>query len=368
MSVETYYNQFKSSGDKAVDEEKKKKLEEAEARKEQIGQNLDASAGLAAGVYEQEIRQAPLDSRALYDQNAMQEAVNRKKIGETLANMGMTDSGLSSSMHTALAVQKSRGDNAVRAEEQQRIRTAEATIDQIWASTHLQKAEEYNTIDQSVADWEHDARLSVETNAQQQAAAAYKADVEAQTEANKMALDYQNKRASMAQSLLGKGFSDSEAWGQAYAAYPDTSSDEGKQYAYYNQLKNAGYGEEYATAMTRAYVSATKAQATEEEVNQAVAAAMWKVAGDPSDTTLLRAGAEDIPNIGEHAYDYFEYYKSTGLPDADAAYATAIRIGSLYASVVVGGDDATANEVGQMLAQCFSGNNLDVALYYAGLE
>ena len=151
MSYETHLKDQKKKHNAEADADIAQYEKDNAALKEQINASLDAAAESQAGVYRQEIEQAPLDSRALYDQNAMREAIDRKKIQESLANMGMTDSGLSSSMQTALTVQKSRADNSVRAAEQQRIRAAESTIDQIFANKEQQKAQKGIEIDQDTA-------------------------------------------------------------------------------------------------------------------------------------------------------------------------------------------------------------------------
>lgn len=365
MSMDSYYKKFQASGNKTVDEEKKKRLEEDTALKQQIDQNIDTAADAAAGVYQQEIEQAPLDSRALYDQNAMREAIDRKKIQESLANMGMTDSGLSSSMQTALTVQKSRADNAVRANEGQRIRAAESAIDQIWANAHLQKAEQHTAIDQATAEWERNARLSVDANAQQQAAAAYKADVEAATEQQKMAMDIHNKRAAMAQQFMKDGKESSEAWGMAYKAYPDTSTAEGVKYAYYGQLRTQGYASGVANAASTAYVNAVTQRSTEAEAQRAEEYAMKTAYDgylDRFGLSFVRNGT--LPSGIAEIINEANRYMQGGVPADVAAYACGMR----FAATVMDGDDATADQIGKLLAQCFSGTNLRAALLAAGLE
>ena len=174
-----YYKKSKKEEDKRAEEDIAQKEKDAAERKAQINATLDQSAAAQTGVYEQAIADAPLQSRALYDQNALDEAVNRKKIQETLANMGMTDSGLSSSMHTALAVQKSRADNQVRADERQTIRAYESAIDQILADTEAQKASAAIEIDQGVADYRIERKAQAETNATNTATSLYNAELEA---------------------------------------------------------------------------------------------------------------------------------------------------------------------------------------------
>lgn len=364
MSTQQKYTEDYLAAAKPQHEEEVKKRKEADAAlKEQINASIDTAAGTAAGVYQAEIDQAPLDSRAQYDENAMREALNRKQIEETLANMGMTDSGMSSSMHTALAVQRSRADNDVRVAERSRIQAAQSAIDQIRADAEMQKAEKSMAIDQATSEWEQNAALEMQNAAMTAGASAYAADVEAAT-------DYHNKRASMAQSYINKGQDASEAWAQAYYAYPDTSTVEGVRYAYYNQLKADGYGGKAADAISTAYLNvaanggteADAAAAKESALATAMEAEIRSAGIDPYASTYRRGAAQTLSV--EQIRNTVQAYTAAGL----SADATAYAVGKAYLAMVTAGDDTTANQVGQVLAQCFSGVQLNTALMAAGLE
>ncbi|MBR3778199.1 MAG: hypothetical protein IKL13_00535 [Clostridia bacterium] len=377
MSYETHLKDQKKKHNAEADADIAQYEKDNAALKEQINASLDAAAESQAGVYRQEIEQAPLDSRALYDQNAMREAIDRKKIQESLANMGMTDSGLSSSMQTALTVQKSRADNSVRAAEQQRIRAAESTIDQIFANKEQQKAQKGIEIDQDTAAYARTRRENANAMATETATALHNADVEAQNNALKVLQEQQNKRAAMAQSFINKGVKNSEAWAQAYYAYPDDST-EGVKYAYYKQLRENGYDSEYANAMSDAYTNAYGARGTEEQVNQAVVLALMATA----DEEVRKAGV-DLQGGVVFGGGTREKYNPTAdyaariasanmakladkqLSDTGRMYATACMTGAAYAEIL---NDANAQQIGEALAQNFSGIYLEIALSYAGLE
>ena len=371
MSTQKKYTEDYLAAAQPQFEEEVRKRKEADAKlKEQIDASIDAAAGTSAAVYQQEIEQAPLDSRAQYDANAMREAITRKQIEESLANMGMTDSGMSSSMHTALAVQRSRADNDVRVAERSRIQAAQSAIDQIRADAEMQKAEKGMAIDQATSEWEQNAALEMQNSAMTAGATAYAADVEAQSSAQQTALDYHNKRAAMAQSYINKGQDAAEAWAQAYYAYPDTSTVEGVRYAYYNKLKADGYGGTAASAMSNAYVNvvadggteADAAVAKEEALAAAMEAEIRNAGIDPYESTYRRGAVQTLS--AEQIRNTVRVYTAAGL----SADATAYAVGKGYFDAVVNGDDATANQVGQVLAQCFSGAQLSTALLAAGLE
>lgn len=369
-SQKKYTEEYLATAQPQLEEEVRKRKEADAKLKEQIDASIDAAAQSSAAVYQQEKEQAPLDSRAQYDANAMREAVTRKQIEESLANMGMTDSGLSSSMHTALAVQRSRADNDVRVAERSRIQAAQSAIDEIMASAETQKAAQAVEIDRATSEWEQNAALEMQSSAMTAGATAYAADVEASTEATKTALDYQQKRASMAQSYINNGQDAAEAWAQAYYAYPDTSTVEGVRYAYYNRLKADGYGGKAADAMSAAYMNTIAGEGTQQEAIEAMQAAM------------VTAFETEIRNAGINLYggnarsgntvslsldrisNTAQVYGAAGL----SADATAYAIGKGYLSAVLNGDNSTANQVGQALAQYFSGIYLEIALSAAGLE
>lgn len=372
------------SFDSYLKEQKKKTTAEAEADiaqrqkddaalKEQTNATLDASAEAQTGTYRQEIEQAPLDSRIQYDKNAMQEAVNRKKIAESLANMGMTDSGLSSSMQTALTVQKSRADNSVRVAEQQRIRAAESAIDQIYANNELQKAQNSIKIDQAGAEYARTRREAADTLATQTATSLYNAEVEAAAQVQaaqvKAEQDWMQKQLSRQQDAA-KLRSDyvkmlmtrednpldaDAAWKEAYRAYPDTPVMSQAQYGYYLQHLNSGYNNTAAMAAASAYATGTDVSeameaAYEEELRGVGLAGLRTIKTSNSELTSLAS----IQNAHRSMMQI-------GLSKDTAAYSVGCRLYSIAS-------DANADQIGQLLAQYFTGAQLEAALLGAGLE
>ena len=343
------------------------------ALKEQINATLDASAESQAGVYRQEIEQAPLDSRIQYDKNAMQEAVDRKKIAESLANMGMTDSGLSSSMQTALTVQKSRADNSVRVAEQQRIRAAESAIDQIFANNELQKAQKGIEIDQDTADYARTRRESANTLATQTATslhnseveaatAQYEADVAAQQKWMQQQLSGQQDTAKLRSDYVkllmtreDNPLDSTAAWQEAYRAYPDTPVMSQEQYGYYTQYLNRGYNSTAAVAAASAYASGA-------DVNKALEAAYEEELRGVGLAGLrtLKTNNSELSSVAS-LQNAHRSMVQIGLSKDTAAYSVGCR---LYSTVSV----ANANQVGQLLEQCFDGAQLEAALLGAGLE
>lgn len=413
------------SYDSHLKEQKKKTTAEAEADiaqrqkddaalKEQINATLDASAEAQTGTYRQEIERAPLDSRIQYDKNAMQEAVNRKKIAESLANMGMTDSGLSSSMQTALTVQKSRADNSVRVAEQQRIRAAESAIDQIYANNELQKAQSSIEIDQAGAEYARTRREAADTLATQTATSLYNAEVEAAATKYKAELEAEQnwtKQMLSAQQDTAKLRSDyvkmlmtrennpldsTAAWQEAQRVYPDVPTMSQTQYGYYTQFLNSGYDSAYAATMAQAYdqiiASGGKASSAIAAANSAMVATaaeevsranidlkngaqVKKVLASPQSTTFgpQPAGAfrqmETYDLTAEHTATLVnantKAIAGLGMSEVGKMYAVACMTGYAYANLAT---DANAQQIGKALEQNFSGIYLEIALSAAGLE
>lgn len=418
-NYDKYYDEELKEKKKATDEAVAKRKEDDAALKGQINATYDAAAESAAGVYREEMAKAPLDSRALYDQNAMREAIDRKKIQETLANMGMTDSGLSSSMHTALTVQKSRADNQVRADEKERIRAAESEIDRIFANNEIQKSQKGIEIDQATTEWERNQRANDQALAAQNATSRVNAEVEAATEAAKLELEayklqqsqlqesakLRNDYATMLMTRENNPLDANAAWAEAYAAYPDNTSTQGVKAAYYNGLIGQGYETRYANVMTTAYTDALADGKTEEEASakateafiaeaeKEVAAAGADVAYIPvvSASTLIASSGNSqldrlsamatatpsgsvaagtqmaLPSVSNVVQYLGGVISAKEMTDTGKMYALARQTGKAFGEYVAKGDDTTVEQVGKALEEQFSGFYLDIALSYAGL-
>ena len=143
---------------------------------EQINGIIDRATKASTAQYQQQIDALPQQSRPLYDANALDEAVGRARVQEYLGNMGMTDSGLSGSMATALQVQKGKADRQVRMNEQQQRQKLMATIDQIISENENKKAEQEMNIHAATRDWYDEINARIEETASTNAATAYAAD------------------------------------------------------------------------------------------------------------------------------------------------------------------------------------------------
>ena len=390
MSYETHLKDQKKKHNAEAEADIAQYEKDNAALKEQINASLDASAESQAEVYRQEIEQAPLDSRALYDQNAMREAVDRKKIEESLANMGMTDSGLTSSMQTALAVQKSRADSSVRAAERQRIRAAESTIDQIYANKELQKAQKGIEIDQDTAAYARTRRESANALATQTATSLHNAEVEAATaqyEASLAAEQEWMKQQLSGQQDTAKLRSDyvkllmtreenpmdaTKAWQEAYRAYPDTPVMSRAQYSYYTHYLNSGYPAEYANAMALACMNTANGtqEQTVEAVSDALVAQARKVAQKYGADRDTPAWSNDAAGVKKAMSETMQLIEGIEMPDEERMEVVAYLLGTAYSYHVFKSPNNPKlyQQIGEALEANLSGIYLEIALACAGLK
>ena len=113
-----YYQRALSAAAKAGQayEEKRKALADtAAAQKQQAAAEKAQAADEELAARQQAL---PEQYRRLFDRNAVEQAVRSKRLSETLANMGLTESGLNRSQQTALALRRARADADTRLQQQ----------------------------------------------------------------------------------------------------------------------------------------------------------------------------------------------------------------------------------------------------------
>lgn len=303
----------------------------------QINKSIDAATKTATDPYKQQIADAPVESRKLYDENAVKDAVNRKLVQEKLINSGATDSGLNSSMQTAMTIQKSKADSAVKSQELQKIQAAQSAIDQIVADSAAKKAENKINIERSTSDWYTGVLAQLESDSQTAAANAYAADREyeaktaaAQTEA---ANNLQKQRLEYVQYMMkNKDYDEDRAWAAAYKLYPTGNASMDNYYA----AIAAGYSPEQA----RAYANAGGGNAGTKAV---YAAAVSKVQNAAKHFTFDMTGDLLGENVGKTG--------KKGATKAANKMLTQINNSSVYKSMTAAEKEVfLAYAAGQMVA------------------
>lgn len=282
---------------------------------EQLGQinaAIDREAGAATEGYQNRINGAADEFQSLYDRNALQEMISRRQVEESMANMGLTDSGLNRTQQTAIALQRGNADAATSKQQRDYVTKAQEAIDTIRASAASQKAQQAATTRKATDDWYVNAMAGAEQSSAQSAAAQYQAEQEyaaqieaaqieaaakeraAQIEAQQKAISDNNAaRNKYAQALVTKGIPEDQAWASAYARYGADSEADTVYYRAYNAALNNGYSAGAARAA---------AQAAQNGQNPDDAAALYVAKENVGDTNYNRGvyGGRvlNLPKIG----------------------------------------------------------------------
>ena len=211
------------------DDEKTKADKQASTQKYITGQGeiIDRATANSVKKVQQQIDAAPEVYQGDFDRNAIAEMVNRKKLEESMANMGLTDSGLNRTQQTALSVQKGNADAATRKSMREYVNKLEEAITDITVAGESQKQQTALDANKSMDDWF--TQLDAQTrsyltsgldanrqnsytygadmwNAQQQAAATVEAaNIAAQAERDKAASAAADANFNKVVQLMDKG-------------------------------------------------------------------------------------------------------------------------------------------------------------------
>lgn len=254
---EEYYNKYYNQGKTELD----KRLADQQQRDQQqiatIGQAIDQNAQTASGQYQQRIDAAPTQERTQLDYNALDELVQRKQLQESMANAGLTDSGLNRTQQTSLSLQRGNADAATRRQTQDYVQAAQNAIDQIMADAQSQKTQQALNIQNNTDSWYRSSLASLADSSRTAAATQYAADQEYEAAVKKAALELETEKikAAATQSssnnkqmvdyatslIKNNGYNEGDAWAAAYARFGTGKDEENKYYTAYNDAINMGY-------------------------------------------------------------------------------------------------------------------------------
>ena len=356
-SYDDYYKANLANGQKRLDEENAAAKKRNEELMRQIGAAIDQSAGEQENTYQQSIDEAPSRFQSAYDANTIGELIGRRQLQESMANLGLTDSGLSRTQDTALTVARQNADASTRADQTEYVNKLKSAIDTVRANAAAQKAEKQIALDTERDSWYRQAIAQMQSDAQSAAAKAweadqtyaaekYKADTEAaaavekaryealtaQAKASSTAsTNYDKNRLAYAQTLMKQGATEGDAWAAAVARYPyDNSSAENKKTNSYNSAytnaKNSGYSSEYA----RVYAEAA---ANGEDGKDAVDAYMCQkainaVKKESIGRTWSGAVGSNVNELKKQATAVLTKGEYAGLSDEEKELAVAYLVGS----------------------------------------
>lgn len=379
-----YYDDYYGIGKKKLDEQHASQKEADAQLVSQINAAIDKSAATTNQKYEDSIQNAPSVFQGQYDANEVQQLVEKKKLQEGMANMGLTDSGLSRNQNTALSVARQNADAGVRKTQNEYVTQLRTAMDDVIAAAETQKAEKQMAIEQNTDAWYRNALASMDTSAQKAAATAYGADVQANADYEKALLEKQQKdeelqqewnralleaaangvtvnadgtitktsisgddnaemRYKYAKELMGNGASEQDAWAIASARYPDAGNANQQYYSYVTQLMESGYTGEQARKLI-GYLSTNGGDMQAAQKSLKIDTAAAAVDNGKVDTskigTVWRSRADEVSTIMKQAQSRVnENAATSGLDTYEKQYATAIVAGRIIQNTYTSAED-----------------------------
>lgn len=176
-SIQEYVDSLYNQGLNNTNNLKEQRTQADEAFIKQVQDAIDKSTASAAKPYQTQIEQLPSQYQKLVDTNAVQELVNRRQVQETMANMGLTDSGLNRTQQTAIAIQRGNADAAARLEQQQKTQELQDKIAQLMESGAAQKQQQEAAIRNDSANWYNNLLGDMYNNAVNMGYNQYNTDV-----------------------------------------------------------------------------------------------------------------------------------------------------------------------------------------------
>lgn len=175
-----------SEKDKTVKKYKEDLLAQAETQKTEVNTQLDQQIAKAESDAALQTKEVERDYRDIIDTNAIQKELDKRQIAETMANLGLSRSGLNATQQTA--VELSAGNKNAAALQQR-----QAAVDSLTRSLAEYKMETENTRREKMNEIDANVQNSV---------AAYDKDltekaITAQQQDNEAALDYNYKMTEL---------------------------------------------------------------------------------------------------------------------------------------------------------------------------
>ena len=160
---------------------------------------VDQSTAAALKPYETRMEQLPEEYRKQYDYNAVEELVRQKQVAETMANLGLTDSGLNRTQQTAIAVSRGNADAAARLSQQEKTQELRDKMDQLKATGEIQKQQTAAEVKANSQAWYNNLQSAAYENAANRGTALYEAEQQrlADAAALQKQLEWQNQQAEL---------------------------------------------------------------------------------------------------------------------------------------------------------------------------
>lgn len=391
-SVEERKRELIASGMTEIDAQEKALREQNAQRAQVYNQQVDADVAKQTDIYEDSISGVERAEKAQLDYNHIDELVARKNLKNTMADMGLTDSGLNRSQQTAISVMRGNADAKARQTSADKVQSFRDAIDQVMVEGEQKKTTYQQGLDDTVATWRQNAISQLHTNALSSATESYNAEVEA---LQKMGMDQTSNRSTYAMTLIKQGVAEDEAWASAYVQYPTGDEKIDSYYIAYREGVGKGYTGDALEAYANAGGGSAGKAAAQKVVYGKYDSELIDAGVTPKEQTKFYSGrwtdfasteAEDIAvlrNADQDAWNASaskilkkarENISKTGLSDETKKYAEAKAIGEQFARIWAlyrNVDDDEKNVLSvktyNALGSVLSGDMLLVAAQAAGL-
>jgi len=136
----------------------------------------------AKGEIERQQAAVPGQYHAVYDNNALQEAIGRRQLKESMARAGLTDSGLNRTQNTALTLMRGNADMGASLQKQSALDNLSAQLSKMAADRAMQEASERSRIYSAAASDNNSLYSQLMGQAGTAATNRYNIDVGAETD------------------------------------------------------------------------------------------------------------------------------------------------------------------------------------------
>lgn len=191
--LEEFQAEQMREADKTYKETAERINESAEQKITEQNQVIDSSAAVLKNQYQDRIDEVPKKFAGDFDGHLIDELVARKNLENTMADLGMTDSGLNRSQQAAISVMRGNADAETRRQQRDYITAAEQAIDQVLAQAETDKATYANSVNAQKRDQLDQLRTTVDQNAATNAVNLYNAQEESLDNQYAAQLDAENK-------------------------------------------------------------------------------------------------------------------------------------------------------------------------------
>lgn len=223
-----------------------------------VDKNISNSVNKVQG----EIDKLPTQYQSGFDANAIQQKINERQVAERMANMGMTNSGLNRTQQTAINIQRSNADAALRTQINSATNSLKQQIADLYASGESQKAENSAKARYDLEQKNQAVYENMMNNLYSSSSAYEKAMIEADAKAEEARIKAAQEAIKSEQEAFtsGKSLND-DIYEEAYELYNPNDDENESLYNYASKLEVLGYSKAAIQAMIADIIAKKKPQA-----------------------------------------------------------------------------------------------------------